>query len=349
MSRYNSPRASEDDIEINLPRYIYGVVGHELNVYFDNIIDGGNLEDFRIDVVCSKGQQYADRYTLTPNSTGDTAITINVYRGHQNRLIAKATSIIRVAPEVDPNPKTIRALYIGDSNTASGTYVQELHSLFANDAGESTLELIGTLGTAPANHEGRGGWTADKYLTAASYNGSTNAFWDGSGFSFAYYMAQNAFPRPDFVIIQLGTNDAFSTPYGFTAADFVARLKVMQESIHAYDNTIKVCFSLPIPPARTQDPFGKMNSCDMTRAAHKTAVFNFAVEMCREFDGTLPNVLVVPINLNLDTLHNFPYETVLTSSRLARSYERISDQLHPTVEGRKQIADSHYAFLKNNQ
>ena len=226
MSRYNSASGggSKDDISISLPKYIYGVTGHELNIYFDNILDGENINNYRIDVVCTQGQQFAERYSLTPVAAGDTAITINVYRGHTNKLITKATSTIRVALETDPVSKSIKAMYIGDSNTASGTYVDELVSLFASDSGGSTLTTVGTLTTSGGNkHEGRGGWTTDKYLTTASYNSATNAFWNGSAFDFTYYMTNTGVARPDFVITQLGTNDAFGTPFGFTPTDLITK------------------------------------------------------------------------------------------------------------------------------
>ena len=43
--------AVEDEFSVTLPSKIYGTVGREMNIYFDNITIANNLKNYQIDVV----------------------------------------------------------------------------------------------------------------------------------------------------------------------------------------------------------------------------------------------------------------------------------------------------------
>ena len=327
-----------DNVEIVLPKNLYCVVGHELNIYIDNITKCLSEDhDVNFEYSGTGAKQYLKYLSINPPTSGE--FTLKCVISKQGKLVRKAITTVKVVSE--ETSKNLTGIYIGDSNTASGHYVKEINHLFANDS-SSSIVTIGTLGDDGANHEGRGGWSTTTYLTKENSNNRNNAFWDGNKFNFKYYMDTTGFQTPTFVAIQLGTNDAF----GLTTEEFITNLKTMISSIHSYDSNIKVYLSLTMPPCGTQDGFGKLNGVQFKRLWHKEKTFDFVKAMIQEFDNENSNIAVIPIYATLDTINNFPYEEVSASNRLSRSYNRISDNLHPTKEGMYQIADVHYYFLK---
>lgn len=112
-------------------------------------------------------------------------------------------------------------LVIGDSRISDGTLIGKLAQDFPN------INWIGTASTsAGVKHEGRGGWSAVNFQKSANAFGTQNPFYnpDSSGFDFDYYLTQNGFEMPDFVIINLGANDGYTQ-------ESVAAVKTMVESI----------------------------------------------------------------------------------------------------------------------
>ena len=147
------------------------------------------------------------------------------------------------------NLSSCTLLAIGDSTVDQDTMTQKLLDHFT--AKGATLTLLGTLGSGNNKNEGRAGWKASDYLTDRQYYGVTNPFYNPSTqtFDFNYYMTNQGYSSPDFVVIQLGINDLGST------RDFGAIwgcIKTMIDSILAYDNAIKIILNLPTTPTSDQ-------------------------------------------------------------------------------------------------
>ena len=162
-------RTPHNTLRLRLPDTIYAVPGVETNVYFDNICLVLNPANYLFDVTCGKGKQQAERWTYTPKpeDVGVHAFRIEV-RNNENRIVAQATSRIRVTSAEAGVGRAVSCLIIGDSLTAASVYPQRLLDHCA-EAGNPVLKLIGSYGPGGKpgrnRHEGYSGWTAARFAT----------------------------------------------------------------------------------------------------------------------------------------------------------------------------------------
>lgn len=185
--------------------------------------------------------------------TGDTAGLVSYTLGNYDKLGKSVGSGTFNINYKELAPKNMRGIVIGDSTVNSENITLRMLNTFT--ANGVTLELLGTRGTAPNLHEGRGGWTAKAYCTAEELAGYSNPFYN-NGFDFSYYMQQQGYSNIDFVVIQLGINDLFTASIsGIDAAysTFISYINQMVESIRAYDDGIKVIINTIIPCNSNQD------------------------------------------------------------------------------------------------
>ncbi|PGM02051.1 hypothetical protein, partial [Bacillus thuringiensis] len=250
---------TEPDRKAILSPEIYGVVGKEINIYFQNTLTVPQ-RDVQIDVTCSIGRQEERRWTCIPTAVGTYPLTVSVYRNF-NLVKQTTTNIIIKAEAVGSGNKNV--LIIGDSTVNDGRMTQRVLDLTNND--NLKVNLLGTRGTGANKHEGRGGWTAALYRTSTKYpdaTGITNPFFNSAvnDFDFGYYMTNQGYSSLDYVGICLGINDTFSF---LTDADLISaistilkNLDFMINSIKAYNSTIKIGIFVTIPPNESQDAFG---------------------------------------------------------------------------------------------
>lgn len=156
-----------------------------------------------------------DGFGITPNENGEYALTVTVGQtvdGAYRVLYQKTTQILAV----DKQELTLTGVVIGDSRIGDGTIVNTLQATFGD-----ALTLLGTRkSSAGVAHEGRGAWSTANYLMSETAFDVPNAFYHAGNpqsyaggthyFDFGYYLAQNGYDAPDFVVICLGANDAFS-------------------------------------------------------------------------------------------------------------------------------------------
>jgi lysophospholipase L1-like esterase len=326
--------------DLLLPPVIYAVVGHEMNLYFDNLI-AGESSRYDFDVHAGIGRHRNDRWTCVPEQPGDYPLTVEVYSEEGDRL-AEAHTVIRVKPAGSAPGDGRRVLFIGDSTTAAGQYTSELLRLFAADG--SGVTLLGTKGTAPNSFEGRGGWKVDDYVLKPE---SPFVFEDK--FDFTRYMAENGYAGLDDVCIHLGINDAFNETEDTGVERLLARkmpmLEQMIEDIRRYDAAIRIGMMLVIPPSRTQDSFGKNYGAGQSRRRYRRNWFLWNRELMGRFSGR-PGIELIPLHVNLDTARNMHTEVTAANARNARLEECQSNGVHPAVEGYRQMADVLFAWLK---
>ena len=347
--------AVEDEFSVTLPSKIYGTVGREMNIYFDNITIANNLKNYQIDVVCDYGVQQSERWTYTPTSAGSFGIKINFYKNYGATLVKSVSSTV-VVSAVEGTGKTQKVLIIGDSWTENVYYPAYILNNFNADA-KDKVKLIGTMtnwNNGNIRYEGRGGWTTGDYVKA-SKGGRTNPFYNPAKgtFDLAYYLEKNkgtltkegadaTDEMPDIVMIYLGINDASQV----SADTTIANLKTMIESIHSVSADIKVGIALTPPPAGTQDGMGKINACGIARYQQKYNAFNLMNRYIENFDSKINNVFVIPSNVNIDCVNNYAYEEVSANAYSTVTINRISDNVHPVSAGYQQCADAIYAALK---
>jgi lysophospholipase L1-like esterase len=332
--------------QVSLPSKMYGLVGKEINIYFDNVIsDKDVIYDFN--VVCSVGVHQNERWTYVPSVAGTNSLTIEVYLN--GVFISSATTSIIIKAAAVGTGANKKILVLGDSTTASNTTMGELNTLFNSDPMDITF--LGTKGNSPAFHEAVSGWKAYIYCHLATDGAVSNLFFNNNTFDFSYYMNAQGYASVDYVIINLGINDTFgSETDGALASALVAILAdytTMINSIHAFDANIKIGLCLTIPPSYYQDSFGKNYSCGQTRWRYKRNNFTWIktlVDTWGSSEGS--QIYLIPINANIDTVHNEVTETVAINSRNSATIVRQSNGVHPTAIGYYQIADILYYWLK---
>ena len=146
-------------------------------------------------------------------------------------------------------------LAIGDSTVDHDTMTETMLSHFAEQG--HTLTLLGTLGDGSGTNknEGRAGWKASDYFTDRQYRGVTNPFHNPSTqtFDFSYYMTNQGYSVPDFVLIQLGINDLYNNYLddGIIESTW-GYISQMIQSIRAYNTGIKILLNLPTTPNSDQ-------------------------------------------------------------------------------------------------
>jgi len=329
--------------EIVLPDSIPAVVGKEVNIYFENVINDNPLK-YQIDVVCSIGNQQNERWTCVPEKEGVYPLSINIYKDYS--IAAKAYTEVIVKPETNHPDKEIKCLFIGDSITSGGIYTKELLSMAGN--ANMKISLIGTKGALPNCYEGISSKTVDYFFI----NPESPFVFNGV-FNFSRYMKKYSFTSTDYVFINLGINDLIYVSNDEALEERIASMlmdyQCMINSIKSFNEEIKVGIMITIPPSSSQDAFGRTYGSGQTQWRYKRNNFIWTKELIEKFRGSEnKGIYLVPANVNLDTRNNMLMETVAVNSRNPATVERQRDGVHPATSGYMQIADMVYYFLKGN-
>jgi len=365
-----SPQTADNfpaDLRLFLPETIYAAPGVEMNVYLDNVALILNPANYAFDVACKKGAQQAERWTLTPadKDAGTYPFTLEV-RDQGNRVVARAQSSLKVAPQTSGAGESISALLIGDSLTHASVYSQRLLDL-CQGADNPALTLVGShtpLKDAPHNrHEGYGGWTAKRFAThytgtarTGSHEGCGSPFLyendDGKRkLDFARYCQDvNGGAVPDFITIFLGCNDTFSATDETIEAridDMFHHMDTLIAMIREGAQETRIGLLAPVPPAATQDAFGANYQSGQTRWQYKRNQQRVVERMYESYSGREgEGIWLLPAFVNLDCAHNFPQATAPWNAHTSLSVTRLNNGVHPAPEGYRQIGDSIYCWIK---
>ena len=361
------PQNLPGPVRLTLPPVLHAVVGLETNVYFDNVVLVLDPNDYAFDVTCPRGAQQCERWTCTPAAAevGSYPFLLEV-RDAQNAVIARATSRLEVVPADAGKDRPVSVLMIGDSLTHASVYPSHLLEL-CKAPGNPRLTLFGSHnpeGSPPeVRHEGYGGWTAQRFATYFTgtarqgefkKRGSPFLYQDASGdkkLDFARYLADiGAKQPPEFVTIFLGPNDTFRA----TDADIEATIDTMLANydlliamVHKVSPKTHIGAMLPAPPAATQDAFGANYGSSQTRWQYKRNQHRLVERMLAKYGGCeSENLFLVPVEVNLDCLHNYPSVTAKWNARTESKVARLSNGVHPAASGYQQIGDSVYAWIK---
>ena len=340
---------------LNLPSKVYASIGVEMNIWFDNIVDGHDT-DYDFDVTCSVGMQMERCYRITAETAGTYDLTIKAVRKKDGATVEKTTSLI-VASDSAGSGTTKSVIILGDSTTWSGTAVSKLHDNFTGDV--MSLTTLGTMGTSPNNHEGRSGWKFYYYMTMAEdANHVTNAFWNPTAqkFDADYYFDNTSITKPDFFVINLGINDVFGiaddSSLQTSIETIVGYCDAMIASVKTASPASKICVCLTIPPNYSQDPFGKWQNSGQTRRRCKRNNALLVERFISEYDEREDEgIYIIPIHVALDTVYNMQLETIAVNARnsdVTYSSPVANAAVHPYTSGYWQIADVYKAFLKAN-
>jgi lysophospholipase L1-like esterase len=107
-----------------------------------------------------------------------------------------------------------------------------------------------------------------------------------------------------------------------------------------------VLFLIP-PPAASQDAFGYNYECGLKRWQSRRNQRRVIERMLSKYGGReKESIHLVPVYVNLDTVHNYPQWKPAVNARNPEKITRLGNGWHPSDEGYGQIADSLYFWLK---
>lgn len=204
-------------------------------------------------------------------------------------------------------------LAIGDSTVDHDTMTAALLDHFT--AQGHTLTLLGTLGSGSNKNEGRAGWKVSDYLTNKQYQSVVNPFYNPvtQTFDFAYYMTNQGYASVDFVVLQMGINDISN---GADAPTIWTNLKIIIDSILAYNSSIKILLNLPTTPNSDQ-------------SETSTFVMGYLKAVCEYDEYVLAHVLSEYTATNVRTSY---CHLILDPDT------EIRDNVHPTATGYEKMA-----------
>lgn len=372
--------SSNPVVYIQLPTAAGNVIpaleGRELNLYFDNIIQTTvPLDQLCVDVVCSKGAQYADfwRYTPTSGDAGSTSITVSVWTKDRATQLASATATLKtVALAYPSSPVSRKVLLVGDSTLANGIVAAELVNLFNGDP-KYALTLVGSnTGTVADSGsvsrsvalEAISGWTyslfnSDTSTAWTQINGTARTgspFVFSGAFNFASYLSTRGISMAsgDWVIVNLGINDLFSYLDDASANTAITTvlgiLSGWVTSINAAVSGVRIGVCLTTPPCRSQDGFGSAYGSNQTRMRYVRNIKLLRDAILAAYDSTtVSGVVVVPYHVGLDTANNFATVTSAVNARNSTTVAQQVNSVHPASTGYWQLADMLRSFLKANE
>lgn len=174
---------------------IYGMVDHELNIYWPSLINGYKSYGFRPTTsITTKLIRNGLRINVASPASSPTIVDVSALATKE-----KVASIPMQIEIIQIPTGTIKVMPVGDSLTA-GADVSNRMGTIATAAG-FTITGIGTQGTPP-NYEAYGGWSW------SSFAGSGSPFWFSGALNFTSYFSSVG-DTPDIVTWALGTNDVF--------------------------------------------------------------------------------------------------------------------------------------------
>jgi lysophospholipase L1-like esterase len=354
-------------VRLLLPPVVSAVEGLETNLYFDNVTLTLNPANYAFDVTCPRGQQQSERWTWTPaaGEAGEYPLRVEV-RDEDNALVARGSTVVRVAPAAAGEGGGATMLMVGDSLTHASIYPARVLEL-CHPPGNPRLTLIGSHVPAGAaegvRHEGYGGWTAQRFATHFTgiaregdygQRGSPFLYREGDQpprLNFDRYADDVADGQiPGYVTIFLGPNDVYSLNDETIEAGIDTMLTHCDEliaAIHSAAPGTTVGMMPPVPPTASQDAFGSNYGNDQTRVQYKRNVHRVVERMLERYTGRdEERISIVTAFVNLDCQRGYPTTIAPYNARTTEEGSRQSNAVHPSTAGYNQIGDAVYAWLK---
>jgi len=297
---------------LTMPSQIYAVVGHETNVYFDNVIRTyarGTYVDtpinlYEFTVTCANGIQQVERWTYTPTALQTGSIPWSITVALNGQTLATASSTLVTSAAKAGGSVSRKVLVIGDSTSDIGsTWIPELVNLcnynctaptLGGGADNLTITPIGTHSNTSADSGGTSRtWLAEGYAgaTTAWHMGtaplSTSPFVFSNTFNFGTYLSHNSLTMSskDWVILNLGINDTVASvnpnwPWTVRQdvgnnpgpAYMISNYNAMIASIQAAVPGIRIGITVIIPPSAFQDSFNSYYTAGLTQALYRTVL-----------------------------------------------------------------------------
>ncbi|MFA6832981.1 MAG: SGNH/GDSL hydrolase family protein, partial [Bacteroidaceae bacterium] len=342
---------NQNSEEFVLPSALYGVVGKETNIYYQNILNHSSMN-----MICgcdiggkiANTERFRDRLIWTPSANGKITDTITCYKKSWNDAIL-SKSIPFISAPTDSGNNEIKVVTIGDSKIAYGEVIGYLFDMFEND--NHTLTLLGSRydnnnsGDTRHRHDGYGGWSS--YDFAYENKNGLNPFYNadytdsqyGTHFDFSHYMTNLGYSDVDYVFINLGTND-----FGQSLDSVIHQTNAMIDSIHSYDANIKIAIGLNEPVYSKKMEWRTRNEWFYKLNKRKIETYDNRVS---------ENIFVLPLYPSIDSVNDYDnpvvqvplsYADSVVGTNKTREYH--SDGIHESKVGFYKYANCMYSFIK---
>jgi len=341
----------ENPAEVIVPSHIYGVNGQQINVYKENLVLYNRLKSLAyIHTKIPDSWQNDERTIWTPTASAlaENSVDFEVFK-YGTAVASEKKQIIACSVPKDTGSSSIKVLILGDSKVANG-YVS-YHFLHNFDDDNMTCTLLGTQydWQEDNRNEGYGSRTAKWFCT-----NSASPFCNNGVFDFANYLSANAIETPDYVFINLGTNDCASLAGSNTTflTEFVTYIEQMISSIHAVSPNIVVCIGMCEGCATVHDT----NNSDFLIWDLNQKISRLHKVTIESFDNRqAENIYVCPMYMGMDLTQDYNMTEVPLSQRDAdvnngqgngKTRMQITDRVHQSEVGYWKNADYMYALVK---
>lgn len=244
-----------------VPKKIYGYVGAESSLYFDNITQDKGIDFTMLFPSAFVGLRQFERWMYKPVAAGETSFTISSSKAGFE-LDSQTVAVKVVADNAVAATKSVH--FIGDSLIEYGDKLKALYDLQAANS-FTKLTFLGTRAlTAPhadVRHNGYAGKSIDQLFLATIPAVGANPFWNTitSAFDYTYFLSSNSIATPDFVFIGFGPNDMSSITtdgMAISKAKFICDYyQRMIDSIKTASVAIKVVIAASVPSGDDADGF----------------------------------------------------------------------------------------------
>lgn len=325
-----------------LPKEICCAVGRTIEIYNSQVCLQSDKYHMRWNCEVGKAMKRKFSITGTDDNVGEYRLTLYVLDDDRRTVWAGSTTL-KIVPQLSTTKSVV---CIGDSLTNGKAWLKELLTL-----SDGHIVLNGTRGDTH-KHEGRSGWSAERYTRAGDKNPSEDSYtyenpFYNDGFNWHHYVTNSLDGvAPDGVVVYLGTNGIALDPTNNANA-----IKTIIDSIvNAADGTtIYVVFTLY---RANQNGLGVQANSDGYTAANSgkykyeedLKVFNLMTRLyslLKDYD----NLYFVPISLCHDSEYNFGAVETPVNPRAVQKEYLPEEATHPQDQGYRQMADILYSTI----
>ena len=338
------------DADFFLPDTLYAVVGTPIEIYKQQVMRSLSSQtnyEVYIDHPTA-GRNYARKWTFTPAAEHVPSVKFTAYvRDQANELIeTKEITVMVSAPRADTPKKTL--MMIGDSISTPGSS-SHLYNGIRNYAktfcGASTdvIEMVGTQGTAPNQHEATAGAKIEDFMSNTAMNG----FWDTATgrTNFSAYTKRTGI-KPDIVHLMLGTNNAWAMAYDDTAKVTASTDKLVQFVRHMrqdWPETLIIVGLIPFMGDQDIAEYYRTPTFRLRQAQYDKVVQMYASALYHRLGTDFPgdgNIIPCPYTVIMDRDFGYGEQTAPANPFTTETVKIPVDFLHPQEAGQKQMASS---------
>ena len=325
-----------EDVHLTLPPRIYCSPFAEVSIYYKNLIQTDNPNDYTFKISPKLGTDNTIKYTfdIDEKASKNFKMNVDVFNKKGKKVAGGTTEVVYTVPKSFP-ADTIQILITGNSLTNAGYFAAKVKSLCLTQP-QLHVNFLGTKESNGGIHEGYRGKTWEWFSQNIESPFVFNFPGNDTTLSFKNYFENVVHHKPDFVVIELGINDCFradTTSVGtidLTIDSMLVHTGYYLNKLIDYKNNIKIGICLP-PSANTNNTGFVASYGDKYTQTGWTKIQRRLVQRYIDYfdDNFKSNCKVIPLEVNFDTENGYP----------------VDNGVHPNKLGYNQIASSIFNWL----